>query len=136
VAGALNVGRRGEEDAHFSQNEFELVQLFAGQASLALENAEVHGAVTVRAEHDSLTGLRNHGAFQRELGLAVDRGEGAPFALVMLDLDSLKSFNDTCGHPAGDSLLAGVGEAMRAATRANDGVYRHSARDLSQVPPP
>ena len=61
----------GGEEAYFSQNEFELVQLFAGQASLALENAEAHGAVKVRAEHDALTGLRNHGSFQRELGQAI-----------------------------------------------------------------
>ena len=124
VVGTLNVGRMGAEEAHFSQNEFELVQLFAGQASLALENAEVHGAITVRAEHDALTGLRNHGSFQRELGQAVAQAEGKPFALLMLDLDSFKGFNDTCGHPAGDALLARIGEAMRVATRTGDALYR------------
>ena len=51
--------------SHFSQDEFELCQLFAAQASIALRNAEAHGAVVTRAEHDALTGLRNHGAFQR-----------------------------------------------------------------------
>ena len=57
-------------------NEFELTKLFAGQASIALQNAEVHRAVEVRAELDSLTGLRNHGAFQRELGEAVATDDG------------------------------------------------------------
>ena len=61
MIGTLNIGRMGGEEAHFSQNEFELVKLFAGQASIALENAEAHGAIKVRAEHDALTGLRNHG---------------------------------------------------------------------------
>src|SRR4029078_12867146 len=135
VAGALNVGRRGEEDAHFSQNEFELVQLFAGQASLALENAEVHGAVTVRAEHDALTGLRNHGSFQRELGQTVAAAEGGSFALLMLDLDSFKGFNDTCGHPAGDALLAGVGDAMRSATRSGDALYRYGGDEFAVILP-
>jgi len=124
VVGTLNLGRMGGAEAYFTQNEFELAQLFAGQASLALENAEAHGAVTSRAEHDALTGLRNHGSFQRELGTAVNRSEGAHFALLMLDLDSFKRFNDTCGHPAGDALLASVGEAMRTATRSGDGLYR------------
>src|SRR4029077_1640853 len=99
--GTLNIGRMGEA-ASFSPNEFELTKLFAGQASIAVQNAEAHGAVRVRAEQDALTGLRNHGAFQRELGEAVEAGD--PFAVLMLDLDAFKHFNDTLGHPAGDAL--------------------------------
>ena len=57
---------------YFSQSDFELVQLFAGQASIALRNAEAHGAVITKAEHDALTGLRNHGAFQLELTTLVE----------------------------------------------------------------
>ena len=52
-------------------NEFELTKLFAGQASIALQNAEAHRAIEVRADLDALTGLRNHGAFQSELGDAI-----------------------------------------------------------------
>ena len=47
----------------FSDDEFELVQLFAAQASIALQNAEVHLAVRRRAQTDVLTGLLNHGTF-------------------------------------------------------------------------
>ena len=74
--GTLNIGRIGEADAAFSANEFELTQLFAGQASIALQNAETHGAVRIRADLDALTGLRNHGAFQRELGRGRRGGVG------------------------------------------------------------
>ena len=56
VIGTLNLARMGGPEAHFTQNEFELTKLFAGQASIALENAEAHGAIRVRAEHDALTG--------------------------------------------------------------------------------
>ena len=52
----------GGEEAHYSQNEFELTKLFAAQAAIALRNAEAHDEVKVQAERDALTGLRNHGA--------------------------------------------------------------------------
>ena len=135
VIGTLNVGRMGNAEAHFSQNEFELTKLFAGQASIALENAEAHGAVKVRAEHDALTGLLNHGSFQRELAQVIGAAEGAPFAVLMLDLDSFKGFNDTCGHPAGDALLAGVAEAIRKATRDHDTVYRYGGDEFAVILP-
>ena len=67
VIGTLNVGRMGLREAHFTIDEFELVKLFAGQASIALQTAEALQAAALRAERDALTGLRNHGAFQAYL---------------------------------------------------------------------
>ena len=134
--GTLNIGRMGDTDAYFSGNEFELTQLFAGQASIALQNAEIHGAVRVRAENDALTGLRNHGSFQRELGDAVDAGgRGRSFAILMLDLDSFKAFNDALGHPAGDALLAGIAGALQRATRQGDQLYRYGGDEFVAILP-
>src|SRR5918993_1404983 len=53
--------------ARGSDDEFELVQLFAAQASIALQNAEVHVAARLRAQTDVLTGLLNHGTFGQQL---------------------------------------------------------------------
>jgi diguanylate cyclase (GGDEF)-like protein len=131
--GTLNIGRVGETEAQFSPNEFELTKLFAGQASIAMQNAEAHGEVRIRAEHDALTGLRNHGAFQRELGAAVEAGR--PFAVLMLDLDEFKQFNDTLGHPAGDALLAEIAAAMTHATRDTDRVYRYGGDEFAALLP-
>lgn len=133
VVGTLNIGRMGEADAAFSQNEFELTKLFAGQASIAIQNAETHGAVQARAEQDALTGLRNHGAFQRDLSAAV--ADAHPFAALMLDLDSFKAFNDALGHPAGDALLADLASAMRSATRDGDALYRYGGDEFAAILP-
>jgi diguanylate cyclase (GGDEF)-like protein len=133
TVGTLNIGRIGEAEAQFSTNEFELTKLFAGQASIAMQNAEAHGEVRVRAEHDALTGLRNHGAFQRELGAAVETGN--PFAVLMLDLDGFKRFNDTMGHPAGDTLLVELAGAMTRATRDTDRLYRYGGDEFAVLLP-
>ena len=133
VIGTLNVARMGEDESHFTQDEFELVQLFAAQASIALRNAEAHGAVMTQAEHDALTGLRNHGAFQREIGLLIARGE--PFGLLMLDLDAFKAYNDWHGHPEGDALLARIATAMAGALRDGDRVYRYGGDEFAILLP-
>ncbi len=98
-----------------------------------MQNAEAHGEVRVRAEQDALTGLRNHGSFQRELGQAVERS--APFAVLMLDLDDFKSFNDALGHPAGDALLVDIARSMAAATRDGDRLYRYGGDEFATILP-
>ena len=129
TVGTLNIGRMGPAESGFSANEFELTKLFAAQASIAMQNARAHGEVRVLADHDALTGLRNHGAFQRELAAAIAAGH--PFSVLMLDLDAFKAFNDAMGHPAGDALLVELAAAMTEATRAGDRVYRYGGDEFA-----
>ena len=95
----------------FSTEEFELVQLFAAQVSIALQNAEVFEAVEIRARTDDLTGLLNHGTFHEWLDLSVR--EAAPFSLIMLDLDNFRDVNNDLGHQAGDDALRRIGSGAR-----------------------
>jgi diguanylate cyclase (GGDEF)-like protein len=129
LVGSLNLIRVGGHGAAFSEHEFEMGKLFASQASLALQNAETHVTVSTRADLDALTGLRNHGTFQRDLDGLI--GTGDPFALLMLDLDMFKSFNDTHGHPAGDALLSVVAGALVGAIRQNDRAYRYGGDEFA-----
>ncbi len=129
VVGSLNLTRVGGPEAHFSEHEFELCKLFAGQASIALQNAEAHVTMATRADLDSLTGLRNHGTFQRDLTSVIEAGK--PFSMLMMDLDSFKAFNDAYGHPAGDTLLAAVAKAIVSAIRQNDSAYRYGGDEFA-----
>lgn len=133
VEGTLNVGRIGGVEAHFTANEFDLTKLFAAQASLALQNAKAHRASEVRADRDSLTGLSNHGAFQRELDEIVAISDGTVFAALLMDLDDFKIYNDTHGHPAGDLLLQKVAGAITATIREGDRAYRYGGDEFAVV---
>lgn len=73
------------------------------------------------AGHDALTGLPNRRTFIEALGRAVSRASrGAPAVLLMIDIDNLKSYNDTLGHPAGDQALVNLAMLIRRHVRAAD----------------
>lgn len=74
------------------------------------------------SETDALTGLANARGFFNRLNreLVRSRRYHEPLALLLVDLDGLKSINDRFGHRAGDDALRGLGEAIRAQLRATD----------------
>ena len=132
VRGALVLERLGTAN-RYADDEFELVKLFAAQVSIALQNAEEHRAVEIRAETDALTGLHNKGTFDRKLVTAVARGEA--FALLMLDLDDFKGFNDARGHQAGDELLRRIAAGLRSSVRESDLVFRYGGDEFAFILP-
>jgi diguanylate cyclase (GGDEF)-like protein len=135
VAGTLNVGRMGGREAYYSPQEFEIARLFAGQASIALQNAETHRAVTDRAETDAVTGLGNRGSFNERLDALATNPAAQPCALVMIDLDGLKDYNDRHGHPAGDAALKLVGSAIGSAVRDRDQAFRYGGDEFAVLLP-
>jgi diguanylate cyclase (GGDEF)-like protein/excisionase family DNA binding protein len=132
VLGVLHLKRLGAE-ARFEAREVDLVRIFAAHASIALQNALTHRAVEIRAQMDALTGLRNHGTFREELERSVS--EGGPFALLMLDLDDFKAYNDRHGHEAGNVLLKSIAQAIQGACRSRDLVYRYGGDEFSLMLP-
>lgn len=135
VIGTLNVGRMGDTEAHFDRGEFEIVCLFATQASTALVNAEAHRAVSTQAETDALTGLLNRRAFDIHVEAFLADPASQPLTLLMLDLDGFKAFNDRHGHPAGDALLVEVARGSETALRTGDRVYRLGGDELRVLLP-
>ncbi len=89
------------------------------------------------ADHDPLTGLANRRRFEQELArhLAHVRRYGPEGAALVLDLDGFKRVNDTCGHAAGDRLLAGVARALRDRLRATDVLARLGGDEFAVLLP-
>lgn len=78
-----------------------------------------------QAEHDPLTGLVNRRSFIEQVDdeLASVQEAGSR-VLLFLDLDRFKEVNDSLGHAAGDELLVGVADRLRASVRPHDLVAR------------
>lgn len=85
----------------------------------------------LREEHertlrDPLTGLYNTRAFYQRIEEEMERSRryGHPFTIAYLDIDDFKAYNDSHGHPAGDTLLRTVAGAMCRHARASDMLAR------------
>lgn len=75
---------------------------------------------------DELTGLFNRRAFREAAARAIASGERnrRPVAVLMLDLDELKTINDRSGHPAGDRAIVTVAQCCVDAVRTSDTAAR------------
>ena len=87
--------------------------------------ARENRALLEQIQTDPLTGLGNSGRMRVDLeSLCARAGEESPGAVLFLDLNGFKRFNDTFGHPAGDELLVELGGALREAIGEDGTAYR------------
>jgi diguanylate cyclase (GGDEF)-like protein/PAS domain S-box-containing protein/putative nucleotidyltransferase with HDIG domain len=110
------------------------------RADLLETNARLEDAVTRferLATTDGLTGLKNHRAFQDRLKEECDRAVRyhSPVSLVLLDVDRFKHYNDTYGHPEGDTVLKQVAEILLREARSIDIVARYGGEEFVVVLP-
>jgi diguanylate cyclase (GGDEF)-like protein/putative nucleotidyltransferase with HDIG domain len=86
---------------------------------------------------DTLTGLRNRLALDRELQAEVERAQtsGQPLSVVIGDLDYFKSVNDRLGHRAGDAALVRTGLVLARHRRGGDCMARTGGEEFTIVLP-
>ena len=101
---------------------YELQTLAKTYNQLFEENEERQLLIKHQAEHDPLTDLLNRGSFDRILNLY--EKENNSFALILIDVDTFKSVNDTYGHAMGDAILKRVSQLLLTTFRTIDYVCR------------
>jgi diguanylate cyclase (GGDEF)-like protein len=85
------------------------------------------------ARRDSLTGVGNRYALDEAIARLLEQGDRlrpARFALVLLDIDHFKAYNDEYGHLAGDAALGHLGQVLRSATRSQDLAFRYGGEEF------
>ena len=105
------------------------------QIALALANLRLQETLRTQSIRDPLTGLFNRRylevSLERELLRAARRSQ--PLAVLMLDIDHFKRFNDTHGHEAGDALLSQFAEVLKRTIRAEDIACRYGGEEFTVV---
>jgi diguanylate cyclase (GGDEF)-like protein len=109
------------------------LRLFANQAVAAVHVAKQAARLRHEAMHDALTGLSNRRAFRARLVREIEGRTG--FALVLCDMDNLKTVNDTRGHDAGDKALQLLADGLRSQLRRSDEAYRIGGDEFAVVLP-
>jgi diguanylate cyclase (GGDEF)-like protein/putative nucleotidyltransferase with HDIG domain len=105
------------------------------QMSLALR--ESYEELSRLANTDGLTGLGNHRYVQEALARELERAKQNrhSVAVIMMDIDSFKLFNDTHGHAAGDKVLRLVADAIRSLTHKDDVIGRFGGDKFMIIAP-
>ncbi|MGK5050512.1 diguanylate cyclase domain-containing protein [Janthinobacterium sp. RB2P8] len=143
-------------EASFTQERVAFLRMLGVQAMISISSARLHDSlerrVAERTEQledanrklatlsitDGLTGLSNRRHFDDVLRAECARATrvGQPLAVVMLDVDYFKLFNDRHGHQAGDACLTRVAQALAAGMRrAGDLTARYGGEEFSIVLP-
>jgi diguanylate cyclase (GGDEF)-like protein len=134
VIGIVSVARG---DHAFTHTERELFAYLTNQASVSVENVDLHETVQKQAVTDELTGLFNHRRFQEVMSVEVERARryGHEMGLIMLDIDNFKQVNDAYGHLQGDLVLREVARVLRQSSREIDEPARYGGEEMAVALP-
>jgi diguanylate cyclase (GGDEF)-like protein len=137
VRGAVTIGRPADQP--FDEHDHEALRIMAGQAVLALANADLHAEVTEASLRDPLTGLYN----RRFLDATLERLEAArarqlpterpTVSAILFDLDHFGLVNKRHGHHVGDEVLRGFAGVLHGRVRASDIVARYGGEEFLVV---
>ncbi len=116
----------------YHQEHSHRLKAFAGEAGLALHNAQLFAQIQHQASTDPMTGLYNSRFFFDHLEKELQRSRrySHKCSLIMIDLDDFKKYNDQYGHLAGDDLLKKLAELIKSVLRDVDVPARYGGDEF------
>jgi diguanylate cyclase (GGDEF)-like protein len=121
----------------FGSGDSVMLESISLEVAAAYKNAQLYAAAVENADRDSVTGLYNHRAIHQRLDAEFHRAERQkrPLAVIMMDLNNFKLFNDTYGHPIGDQVLKRVAHVLDTEFRKADILGRYGGDEFIAILP-
>ena len=124
----------------FTRGDLTMARAMAAPAALGLAAAQLAGRARELAHAavvDPLTSLFNRRYFETRIDEEIQRARryGLDLALLMIDADSFKAFNDTLGHLVGDRVLRAMSDTLRRSVRAFDVCTRFGGEEFAILMP-
>lgn len=135
--GLLCVGADGLSPEGKEFPELRLIRALAEHSSLALANLKLREVLRTQSVRDPLTNLYNRRYIEEFLDGQLSRAtrKSSSLALIMLDVDHFKQFNDRFGHDAGDMVLRSLGRLLLSHLRKEDVVCRYGGEEFTVILP-
>jgi diguanylate cyclase (GGDEF)-like protein len=135
VVGVLNMFRKGADA--FSDGEIRFLNTLTFELAIAVVNAKLYSKTRELSVRDELTQLYNRRHFQQILPLEIKRCQRfkRSLALLMIDIDYFKKFNDRYGHLAGDECLKEFVRLVGARIREVDFFARFGGEEFVLILP-
>ncbi len=135
VAGVINI--LSATPSVFTPSHAERLMVFAGQAAVAIENAQLFEQAYYLSVTDPLTELTNRRHFFEVARFEFERTHRYPrtLSVMMIDIDHFKNINDTHGHAVGDAALREVAARIKRSVRTVDIVARYGGEEFIVLMP-
>ncbi len=121
----------------YTEARQQLAHMVADSLALAISNINLRESLRQQSIRDSLTGMFNRRYMEESLEREVARAAraGRPVAVIMIDIDHFKHFNDVSGHAAGDAVLRELGALLRSEVREADIACRYGGEEFTFIMP-
>jgi diguanylate cyclase (GGDEF)-like protein len=134
--GVIFLGEK-TDGAKYRQMDLDILSILVNTTVMAYKNIVHYKSIEELSYIDGMTELYNYRYFYKRLTEEVHRAKrfDRKLALVILDIDDFKTYNDNFGHQAGDQLLKQLGRLLSRTVRSIDVVSRYGGEEFCVIMP-